>query len=80
MLLDGVVYPLQGLSGSIDETTHAAGIRIGKTFFAGDDRYIAGKLSCIQIYDIPMTETELRQLELKCVDFELTIHGKRRVC
>lgn len=57
------------------DTQLAEGIRVGKTFYQPDQRYLSARVSCIQLYDVAMSLDEMRNLREKCNDIRNEVKG-----
>ena len=57
-------------SGTIPDSAKAGIIRLGRHILDSDGRYGDLRASCVQIFDTPMTNDELRSLATRCTDYE----------
>ena len=57
------------------ETDLADRIRIGRTFYAPDERYGIARYACAQVYDMPMSYDEMRELKTGCSAIKESFDG-----
>lgn len=50
-------------------------IRIGKAFVPTETRFAAARVSCVQLYDVPMSFAEMEELSTKCEKLEMELNG-----
>lgn len=75
MINDGTHTAVFSNSATLLLTQNADRIRVGRPFYDPDARYMAARISCIQLYDIPMTLVEMRALEENCLTLADRVKG-----
>jgi len=62
--------------GALPDNRLASRIRTGKGFHPPDARYANARLACMQLYDIPLTITELSKVKSRCSDYQKAAMGE----
>lgn len=71
------IYTADLDSGFLElETDFADRIRIGTTFYDPDGRHGNARYSCAQVYDMPMTYEEMRELKTSCNTIKEALDGQ----